>query len=74
MPMMSAISHDVSSPKASLKSASDEVDLQLENDRHNADLDRQIGIGPSSGKNSYWFFWVHLRFKCFYLMTYRRNY
>lgn len=50
MPVMNTISHDISSPKASLKSASDEVDLQLENDRKNADLDAQLGLGPNSGR------------------------
>ena len=53
MPVMSVIPRDISSPKTSLKSASDEVDLQLENDRQYADLGIQIGQGPGSGKLSH---------------------
>ena len=50
MPITSLSSRDVSTSKSSLKSASDEVDLQLERDRQNADLGVQLNAGPISNR------------------------
>ena len=48
MPMMSESSRKIGSPKSALKSASNDVDLQLEYDRQNADLGTQLSSGPTS--------------------------
>lgn len=45
MPVTSATSRNLGSPKSSLKSASDEVDLQLGHDRQNADFGIQLNSG-----------------------------
>ena len=51
---MSMTSRNLGSPKLSLKSASDEVDLQLGHDRQNADFGTQLNSSSASGRLCKW--------------------
>ena len=47
MPVVSTMTRDISSNIAVLKTAADEVDTQLQNDRQYSDLGPQLGVGAN---------------------------
>ena len=47
MPVVSTMTRDMSSNIAVLKTATDEVDTQLQNDRQYSDLGPQLGVGAN---------------------------
>ena len=51
MPVVSTMTRDISSNVAVLKTAADEVDTQLQNDRQYSDLGPQLGVG-ANGKTT----------------------